>query len=318
MRMAGETGRLGEFTAHIRRSIEHRPHVLISYSYILYMALFAGGRFIRATLESTGDAFWNETPSPVKPGMRECRQRSSSIDQPEVNASDFEISPTAHDTDEEPGTPLSFFRFATPEDGEDLKREFKSRLLNAKNVITRHERLDIIQESICIFDNMELLVDQLDKVCAEGDDTDGGTMENLSALMGRAMAMRLRDSVAVTKDRAARSSSRMTSSTNSDGLCTIVKGRKRHDLDAATSTTGLNSMNIPGHPLITPTMGATELCPAMKSMRFESNLPIPARPAADATGGMKDVHYTNWLLMAAFGAIIIGAIMTTRREMITA
>jgi hypothetical protein len=305
LRIAGECGRLGEFTAHIKRSIEHRPQVLIAYSYILFMALFAGGRFIRATLGAAGDSFWNDTPSPVKPSMLECSPQSP------------EVSPTSDSTANELGTPLSFFRFATPEDGEDLKREFKGRLLEAETILTQQEKHDIVQESVCIFDNMELLVGQLDKICAaDGDSQDGTSIfENLSSLMGKSVAMRLRNSVAVTKDRAARSSSRMSSSTDSDDIGTVYKPRKSQGLDAATSTSGLSSTSVPGHPIVPANVGGIELCPALKSMRFESNLPLPVRAVTEATEGLKRFNYTNWLVIAAFSAIIIGAIVTTRREM---
>ncbi|KAK0383519.1 hypothetical protein NLU13_9430 [Sarocladium strictum] len=316
LQLAGRNGRLGDFTAHIKRSVEHRPHVLIAYSYILYMALFAGGRFIRATLESTGDAFWNATPSPVKPNMVECRPRSFNIDTSAAQENEPGASPSADGAGNEDGTPLSFFYFTTPEDGEDLKREFKSRLLDAESLLSHDEKCDIIQESICIFDSMELLVSQLDKVCAEGEGKDGAeSMGNLSTLMGKSIIMRLRDSVAVTKDRAARSSSRMTSSDESDS---DPASRNGYGSEKATSAASLARHSVPGHPLIPSTVGAIELCPALKSMRFDSNLPIPIRGAAKATEGMKGVYYTNWLLMAAFGAIVIGAVMTTRRQMITA
>ncbi|CAI4210436.1 unnamed protein product [Parascedosporium putredinis] len=53
------TGALQKFTAIIQQSIRDKPHVLVAYTYILYMALFAGGRFIRASLESAGDEFWD-------------------------------------------------------------------------------------------------------------------------------------------------------------------------------------------------------------------------------------------------------------------
>jgi heme oxygenase len=65
-------GPLGSFVEHIKKVVLAHPHVLISYSYILYMALFAGGRFMRASLESADEEFWSRIPSPVRPNMVSC------------------------------------------------------------------------------------------------------------------------------------------------------------------------------------------------------------------------------------------------------
>ncbi|KAI1767494.1 hypothetical protein GGR53DRAFT_526729 [Hypoxylon sp. FL1150] len=57
---AGESPLLTEFVAHIRKAVTARPHVLLAYAWVLYMALFSGGRFIRASLErvDAGSPFW--------------------------------------------------------------------------------------------------------------------------------------------------------------------------------------------------------------------------------------------------------------------
>ena len=57
---------------------------------------------------------------------------------------------------------------------------------------------------------------------------------------------------------------------------------------------------------------------ADKINEAQSNLPLPVRAVTEATEGLKRFDYTNWLVVAAFSAIIIGAIVTTRREMTTA
>ncbi|KAG7132317.1 Heme-binding protein HMX1 like [Verticillium longisporum] len=104
-------GSLADFLRHVSRALENRPHVLIAYAYILFMALFAGGRFIRATLESVGTSvpepgFWNH-----------------------------------------------------------LKRDFKASLASIEPLLSAHDRHDVVQEAICIFDNMLRLVGQLDVFC---------------------------------------------------------------------------------------------------------------------------------------------------------
>ncbi|OTB06178.1 hypothetical protein M426DRAFT_9995 [Hypoxylon sp. CI-4A] len=51
---------LAEFLDHIRDTVPKRPHVLLSYAWVMYMAIFSGGRFIRASLERVdpSSAFW--------------------------------------------------------------------------------------------------------------------------------------------------------------------------------------------------------------------------------------------------------------------
>ncbi len=51
---------LQAFLAHIRYSVARRPHVLIAYAWVFYMALFSGGRWIRAQLHGAGERFWTE------------------------------------------------------------------------------------------------------------------------------------------------------------------------------------------------------------------------------------------------------------------
>lgn len=64
--------------------------------------------------------------------------------------------------------PLGFFRFETPRDGEDLKVEFKERFGEAGRVLTSEERDEVVREAGKIFEDMILLVDELD--CMLGKD----------------------------------------------------------------------------------------------------------------------------------------------------
>lgn len=167
-------GRLGEFVSHIRRSAEKRPHVLLAYAWVLYMALFSGGRFIRATLESTGaHGFWT--------------------------AGGDKRTVPVHG-------PLDFFHFPTPQDGEDLKHEFKQRLAGLGALLTEEEREDIVREAICIFENLILIVNQLDDVC-HTKLSDLNSVD-ASVLTPRSATSRIRDSVIVTRERSYRAAQR--------------------------------------------------------------------------------------------------------------
>lgn len=176
-------GRLGEFVGHIRRAAEKRPHVLLAYAWVLYMALFSGGRFIRATLEGAGGGghhgFWTAREAGEK--------RTAAAGGP------------AHG-------PLDFFHFPTPQDGEDLKHEFKQRLAGLGGLLTVEEREDVVREAICIFENMILVVNQLDDVChTRLSDLDPA---DASVLSPRSATSRIRDSVIVTRERSYRAAQR--------------------------------------------------------------------------------------------------------------
>ncbi|KAK4163542.1 hypothetical protein QBC43DRAFT_335240 [Cladorrhinum sp. PSN259] len=195
---ASEAGRLKEFVAHIKRSVDKSPEVLLAYAWVLYMALFSGGRFIRSSLEGAGLEFWGKKSDGVLPLGIKCNQPSLDL-----------ASGTS-------GLPLSFFRFATPRDGEDLKIEFKKRFLECgESLLTKSERERVVREAICIFDNMNLLVGQLDGVFGGMNRSPSGSMDSWAGLLVPNSssssgvpksflgigAGRLRDSVAVAKER---------------------------------------------------------------------------------------------------------------------
>ncbi|KAK3614450.1 hypothetical protein LTR56_027245 [Elasticomyces elasticus] len=92
------------------------PHMLIAYAWVMYMAIFSGGRWIRQQLAEAGP--------------------------------DFE---------------LAFLSFDGDEDGEDVKRDFKARLLRAEDLMTKQERQDVIEEAQRLFDRCIAVVYELDR-----------------------------------------------------------------------------------------------------------------------------------------------------------
>ncbi|KAI1422140.1 hypothetical protein F5Y12DRAFT_645884 [Xylaria sp. FL1777] len=158
---------LNDFLAHIEISVGKSPHVLLAYAWVLYMALFSGGRFIRASLETIYPAFW-------------------------IPASAQQPTPAALADSTMTGVqPLSFFRFDTHEDGDNLKREFKKRLLESEHCLTTPEREEVVEEARCIFEYMIQLVGELDDIC--GTDKE--------AAEARLLSLRSRDSLVVQKER---------------------------------------------------------------------------------------------------------------------
>ncbi|KAM0434141.1 hypothetical protein ACHAPT_004086 [Fusarium lateritium] len=321
LRFVEQSGRLGDFIQHIKRSVQHRPHVLLAYSYILFMALFAGGRFIRATLESAGDDFWNHLPSPIKPTSLPCQQ-STRPTKRASGLSDEQLPEHDHYCHATHTMPLRFFHFQTSEDGEDLKREFKQRLLDAERLLTAREKHDIVQESVCIFENMTLLINQLDSVCGDPERKDsGGTASSLIDLVDQfhPFRARLRDSVAVAKERSAR-----TPTLSSDGVRQVW----RTWVNTSTSSPPESEYTTPiGHPDVSRTDINIASCPASKSMRFEKALPKPSRNPSDvgkarhsldeciklASQRLQSMHVINWLILAAFCVLTCGALFSARR-----
>lgn len=163
---AAESPILSAFVQNIRRSIQERPQVLLAYAWVLYMALFSGGRFMKASLSKIDPVFWtaNNTKSAG--------------------------------SDREDGLPLNFFTFDAPNGGDEIKAAFKKRLAESETLLTEEERDDVVVEAQRIFEFMVEIVGELDGVCgtdpsANGDrDNDEGIMWRMSRLLG----LRARDS----------------------------------------------------------------------------------------------------------------------------
>jgi Heme oxygenase len=110
-------------TTKITNRIHSRPHTLLAYPWILYLALFNGGRWIRAQLLSSD--FW-PTPHP---------------------AADH----------------LTFWHFDDDHDGEDIKSEFKARFESAAAQLTEAECRDVVEEAVEIFRICAAVVEGLDR-----------------------------------------------------------------------------------------------------------------------------------------------------------
>ena len=131
--------RVEEIVEHIRAQVDAKPWVLVAYAWVMYMAIFSGGRWIRQQLMDAGPAFW---------GYRE------------------------EDGDEWKG--LAFLRFDGEEDGEDIKAEFKRRLVEVEDVLDKEQRCDIVEEAKTIFGHCISLVGELDEML-------GGTEATVSS-----------------------------------------------------------------------------------------------------------------------------------------
>lgn len=117
-----------EFRQYIKQRISENAHLLVAYIWIMYQALFNGGRFIRGQLLKAGPEFWSLSPK--------------------------EMDPTNFPS------PLSFW---CVEDDDAVRMEFKRRVLKADKMLTETERREILDEALEIFRRCRLLTLQLDE-----------------------------------------------------------------------------------------------------------------------------------------------------------
>lgn len=117
-----------EIRERIAASVAAKPHVLLAYSWVMYMAIFSGGRWIRSQLLEQNHDFWMQ------------------------------------ETQQEKGTHAGFslFYFDGLEDGEDIKAGYKRRFAEADTVLTDDEKRDVLVEAADIFAVCLRLVRNLD------------------------------------------------------------------------------------------------------------------------------------------------------------
>ena len=126
-----------QMLADILRNVTAKPHVLIAYSWVMYMAIFSGGRWIRQQLSNAGVEFWTGT-----------------LDCPQVEKNNISLL-------ELPG--FSFLSFDGEQDGEDMKALFKARLAEAETLLTYQERQDVVLAARELFNDCIALVEMLDR-----------------------------------------------------------------------------------------------------------------------------------------------------------
>lgn len=132
--------RLNKFVAHISAVVESKPHVLLAYTWIFYMALFQGGRYIRSQLRDVEEKdFW----------VRDLKAKKA----PEA------VTRTI---------PLSFWEFpAGSRDGEDLKAEFKARFRDIASSLGQIQKEHVLQEAVEIMTQLLEVIHEIDSVSQE-------------------------------------------------------------------------------------------------------------------------------------------------------
>ena len=118
-------------------SLQNKPHLLIAYGWVMYMAIFSGGRWIRQQLSNAGAEFWTGELDYVH-GEKHVVPL-------------FDL----------PG--FSFLSFDGDKDGEDIKELFKARLAEAETLLTQLERHEVMMAAQGLFEDCTALVGILDR-----------------------------------------------------------------------------------------------------------------------------------------------------------
>lgn len=117
------------FAKHIRDAYAQKPHILLAYCHVMYLALFAGGRIMRSAVTKATGIF------------------------PQVDGKT---------TEEVSKLGTHFFKFNV-EDEEVLRLEYKKAYeLATRNALTEEEKIDIIEEAKEIFRRNGIVVSEIE------------------------------------------------------------------------------------------------------------------------------------------------------------
>lgn len=134
---------LTPLTSQIVLRLQSSPHTLLAYAWIMYLALFNGGRWIRSQL--------------LFPNRNTSSSSSSSS-----SSTQFWRPRSGPDAEEEEDC-LTFWKFDGDQDGEDIKTGFQTRFeVLAAESLTEAERQDVVEEAVEIFKMCGRVVEELD------------------------------------------------------------------------------------------------------------------------------------------------------------
>jgi len=139
------------FLAHIKSRVASKPHTLVAYAFVLYLAIFSGGRWIRSVLAAPGLPFWDFK-----------HPRGGNVSLEAVHQKLRNYTPAQISSYEKAG--LAFWFWQSDDDGVDIKNDFKARLDAIDEVLTEQQRTDIVTEAREIFVLCEAVVRELDEV----------------------------------------------------------------------------------------------------------------------------------------------------------
>ncbi|KAK6438260.1 hypothetical protein LTR95_005539 [Oleoguttula sp. CCFEE 5521] len=124
---------------NIDNFVHDKPHSLIAYMWVMYMAIFSGGRHIRKELSRAGPGFWPSPKSFASMGS------FSDLSQPGY----------------------TFLSFDGDDDGEAIKVGFKARLAEGDALLTVEERREAVEAADELFGLCIDIVSALDEEAKE-------------------------------------------------------------------------------------------------------------------------------------------------------
>ena len=152
----GRRPRLEAFTERIRAAVPGRPHLLLAYTWVLYLALFSGGRYIRAGLRGAGAGFWHRG---VEGGSEGGFLGTGLAGEGRGGGVD--------------GC-LGFWTFEGEADGEDLKAGFKAGFAAVEGTLTEVEKEEVVREAVFIMQSMTGVVVEISEVVGTGNPVAAG------------------------------------------------------------------------------------------------------------------------------------------------
>lgn len=313
LKLVGTSGWLGKFTLHIRDTVNAKPPILLAYAHTLYLALLSGGSYIRTELMFIDREFWEATPTPIAPGMVECRpgqvaqqgrrQRQREDDKQSNDSSDAAAP-----------LPLQFLDFDPPlganprQQTKMLKVDLKARLTASDALLADPERRDIIAEAGLIFHHLEGMVGQLDTLFAGPSAAPAANSKTHAQRVTGGVGARLRDSIAIAKGRLLRTRRKSSGSSVFTSTAVPVLTTTEEDEEEAsrldtlsTSPSSVSASSGGGHgagqtlggeaagedflarDAVVPQQG-------FRTIRYGSDLAKPDRKAAFATNTAMDVN----------------------------
>ncbi|KAJ5639904.1 uncharacterized protein N7484_007766 [Penicillium longicatenatum] len=117
-----------EIRRYIHECVEPNPHRLVAWIWIMYSAVLYGGRELRSQLLKAGPEFWDLSATELKARRTPC--------------------------------PLSFWHM---DDDGVVKAKFRTLMVDAGRLLTPQEKQEILDESLQIFQKLELLTLSLDE-----------------------------------------------------------------------------------------------------------------------------------------------------------
>lgn len=152
----GRRPRLEAFTDRIRTAVPGRPHLLLAYTWVLYLALFSGGRYIRAGLRGAGAGFWHRGVEGGSDGGYLEKGLAGEGREGGVDGC------------------LGFWTFEGEADGEDLKAGFKARFAAVEGTLTEAEKEEVVREAVFIMQSMAGVVVEISEVIGTGNPVAAG------------------------------------------------------------------------------------------------------------------------------------------------